>query len=157
MFTSEDLIEIAAQIDRNAEEIYRRALSRAKTPKLRSMLEWMVEEEARHVKWFAVLKEKIEHVEGDQRIAEVGREILLETIGSLSFSLEDANVSEVQKEMELIKITVEFERDKAQFFEMLRPFVEDSEAKDHLEKIIAEERKHARQLHLCAAKEPHRY
>ena len=157
MFTSEDLIEIATQIDRNAEEIYRRALSRAKTPKLRSMLKWMVEEEVRHVKWFAALKEKIEHVEGDQRIADVGREILLETIGSLSFSLEDADVSEVQKEMELLKITIEFERDKAQFFEMLRPFVEDSEAKDHLERIIAEERKHARQLHLCAAEEPHRY
>lgn len=157
MFTSEDLIDIATQIDRNAEEIYRRALSRAKTPELRSMLEWMVEEETRHVKRFAALKEKIKRVEGDQRIADVGREILVETIGSLSFSLEDTDVSEIQKEMELFKITIEFEKDKAQFFEMLRPFVEDAEAKDHLEKIIAEERKHARQLQLCVTEEPNRY
>jgi rubrerythrin len=156
VFTSEELIEIAIQIDKNAERIYRNALSRTANADLRSLLEWLVDEETRHVEWFFALRKKVKKLEGDQRIAAVGREILLETIGGLSFSLEDTNVSEIQRDMELVKITIEFERDKVQFFEMLRPFVEDREAQELLEKIIAEERKHARQLQLCASEEPHR-
>ena len=156
MFTSEDLIEIAIQIDKNAEKIYRNALSRTANAEMRSLLDWLVEEETRHVEWFFSLRKKVKKLEGDQRIAAVGREILLETIGGLSFSLEGADVSEIQRDMELVRITIEFEKDKVQFFEMLRPFVEDGEAQELLEKIIAEEQKHARQLQLCSQEEPHR-
>ena len=150
MFTSDDLIEIAIQIDKNAGKIYRSALRRAKNEDLRHLLEWLVEEESRHVEWFSELQRKVKKVDGDPKIAEVGREILLETVGGLSFSLEDADVSEIQHDTELLRITIEFEKDKVQFFEMLRPFVEDKEAQGYLERIIDEEQKHAQQLQLCS-------
>lgn len=156
MFTSGDLIEIAIQIDKNAEKIYRNALRQARNAELQTLLEWLVDEEARHVEWFSTLRNKVEKLEGDPRIAEVGREILLETIGGMSFSLEDADVSGIHRDMELLRITIEFEKDKVQFFKMLRPFVEDREAQVDLERIIAEETKHAQQLQLCAQEEPHR-
>ena len=156
MFTTEDLIDIAIQIDKNAENIYRKALQQTKNEELRSILQWLVEQEAQHVNWFSALRRKVKKQEGDQKIAEVGREILLETIGGLSFSLADAKVTEIQRDMELMRVTIEFEKDKVQFFKMLRPFVEDSEAKQYLEKIIAEEIKHVRQLQLCVTEEPHR-
>lgn len=155
MFTSEDLIDIAIQIDKNAEKIYRKALQQASSEDLRLLLEWLVDQESRHVEWFSALRSKVKKLEGDQKIAEVGRQILLETIGGLSFSLEDAKVPEIQRDMELFRLTIEFEKDKVQFFEMLRPFVEDSEAQQYIEKIIAEEKKHVRQLQLCAPDEPH--
>ena len=155
MFTSEDLFEIAIQIDKNAEKIYRMALSLATNEDLRTLLAWLVDEEARHVEWFSALRRKAENMEGDPQIAEVGREILLETIGGLSFSLENADVSGIQKDMQMLKVTIEFEKDKVQFFKMLRPFVEDREAQDDLERIIAEEQKHALQLQLCIREELH--
>ena len=155
MFTSEDLFEIAIQIDKNAEKIYRMALSQATNEDLRTLLAWLVDEEARHVEWFLALRRKVENLEGDLQIAEIGREILLETIGGLSFSLENADVSGIQKDMQMLKVTIEFEKDKVQFFKMLRPFVEDREAQDDLERIIAEEQKHARQLQLCIREELH--
>jgi rubrerythrin len=156
VFTTEDLIDIAIQIDKNAENIYRKALKQTKNKELRSLLLWLVEQEAQHVEWFSALRSKVNKLEGDQKIAEVGREILLETIGGMSFSLADAKVSEIQRDMELMRVTVEFEKDKVQFFKMLRPFVDDSEAKQYLEKIIAEEKKHVCQLQLCVTEEPHR-
>jgi rubrerythrin len=156
VFTTEDLIDIAIQIDKNAESIYRKALQQTKNVELRSILQWLVEQESRHVEWFSALRKKVKGLESDHRIAEVGREILLETIGGMSFSLAEAKVSEIQRDMELMRLTIEFEKDKVQFFKMLRPFVDDSEAKQYLEKIIAEEKKHVRQLQLCASEEPHR-
>ena len=151
MFTTEDLIDIAIQIDKNAASIYQKALEQTKNTELRSLLRWLVEQESRHVKWFSALRKKVKKLEGDQKIAEVGREILVETIGGMSFSLAEAKVSEIQRDMELMRLTIEFEKDKVQFFKMLRPFVEDSEAKQYLEKIIVEEKKHVRQLQLCAS------
>jgi rubrerythrin len=156
VFTSEDLFEIAIQIDKNAEKIYRMAMTRATDKDLRTLLKWLVDEEARHLEWFSALRKKVDNLKGDPQIAEVGREILLETIGGLSFSLENADVSGIQKDMELLKVTIEFEKDKVQFFKMLRPFVEDREAQDDLERIIAEEQKHARQLQLCIREELNR-
>ena len=91
-------------------------MQQTKNVELRSILQWLVEQESRHVEWFSALRKKVKGLESDHRIAEVGREILLETIGGMSFSLAEAKVSEIQRDMELMRLTIEFEKDKIQFF-----------------------------------------
>jgi rubrerythrin len=67
-------------------------------------------------------------------------------IGSQSFSLKQADFSEMSQLEDLISLAVEFEKDKVIFYKMLRPFIEDSETLDFLENIIAEETNHIREL-----------
>lgn len=146
MFTSEELIDLAIQIDTNAEAIYRKALKRTDNKDLLLLLEWLIEEEARHVEWLAALRQAVKKTAGDPVIAEIGRTILLETLGDMGFSLERANFSDMQQTKELMTVTIAFEKDKVRFFELLRPFVEEKEALKSLDTIIAEEKRHAGQL-----------
>ena len=74
MFTLQDVLDMAAQIERNGEKVYRQALARTDDPELAEMLAWMADEEARHA----------DHFE-DQRLRLVGEEdnILLDELGRL--------------------------------------------------------------------------
>ena len=46
----------------------------------------------------------------------------------------------------LLATAIEFEKDTALFYEMIRPFVQDQIVLNHLDRIIAEEQQHARDL-----------
>lgn len=142
MFTSDDIFSLATQIEKNGAQIYRDALAKAEDTAMILLLQWLIEEEGRHVDWFATLKNKINSSVGDSQIAEIGQAILLDTLGEMSFSLKETDFSKIQHVKDLIGVAMEFEKDKAQFFAMLQPFIEDSEAADHLKNIIAGERKH---------------
>ena len=72
----------------------------------------------------------------------MGRKILQEALGKMSFSLNDADFGKIQHTRELISITIEFEKDKVQFYRMLRPFIEEPDSLENLEEIIAEEQRH---------------
>lgn len=76
----------------------------------------------------------------------MGKSILSDVLGSQSFSLKDADFSEMRQLEDLFSLAVEFEKDKVIFYKMLRPFIEDGETFDFLENIIAEETHHIREL-----------
>ena len=139
MFSSEEIIALAIQIEKNAEQVYLDALKKTSDSTLALLLTWLIDEEARHVEWFSALKKTVKKTEGDPKIAEMGRALLRETLGEMSFSLKDANFSEVQEIKELLALTAEFERDKVQFFTMIRSFIDEQETLDNLDKIINEE------------------
>ena len=146
MFTSEDILSLAVQIEENGLQIYKDALEMTDDSNLILLLEWLIEEEKRHIEWFSKLKHKIVSSAGDPQIAEIGQAILLDTLGEMSFSLKETDFSKIEHVKDLIGVATEFETDKAHFFNMLRPFIEDGPAADHLSKIIAEERKHLLQM-----------
>ena len=146
MFVIRDVIELAIQIEKNAEKIYRSAQSKLTNSSLISTLQWLAEEEVNHAKWFSKLKEKINPNLSDPAIEEMGRTLLADALGSQSFSLREANFSEIQNLEELLTLAAEFERDKVMFYEMLRPFIEDPETLTFLEKIISEENRHIQRL-----------
>ena len=146
MFSSEEILELAIQIEKNAEQVYHDALKKTSDSSLALLLSWLIDEEARHVEWFCALKKTIKKTDGDPKIAEMGRALLRETLGEMSFSLKDANLSGVQEIKELLSLTAEFERDKVKFFTLLKAFIDEQEALDNLDKIIDEEERHVQHL-----------
>ena len=76
----------------------------------------------------------------------MGRTLLKDVLGSQSFSLREADFTEMRNLEELLALAAEFERDKVMFYEMLRPFIEDRETVTFLEKIISEENRHIQRV-----------
>ena len=146
MFVIRDIIELAIRIEKNAEKIYRTAQAKFTNSSLISTLQWLAEEEDNHAKWFSELKEKINPNISDPAIEEMGRTLLTYVLGSQSFSLREANFTEMQNLEELLALAAQFERDKVMFYEMLRPFIEDPETLTFLENIISEENRHIQRL-----------
>ena len=146
MFLTGDIIELAIHIEQNAEAVYRNALKKISDPKLVSILQWLADEEVTHAKWFRQLKQTVNTEVKDPAVEAMGKSILSDVLGSQSFSLKEADFSEMRRLEDLISLAVEFEKDKVLFYKMLRPFIEDSATLDFLENIIAEETHHIRQL-----------
>ena len=76
----------------------------------------------------------------------MGKSLLSDVLGRQSFSLKEANFNEINDLANLLFVAIEFEKDKVIFYRMLRPFIEDNEAIDFLEKIIKEEGQHIEEL-----------
>lgn len=146
MFLIGDIIELAIQIEQNAEKVYRNALAKISDPKIASILQWLADEEVEHARWFRQLKRTAPTEITDPGVAAMGKSILSDTLGSQSFSLKDAHFSEIKQLADLVSLAVEFEKDKVIFYRMLRPFIDDGETLDFLENIIAEETHHIQEL-----------
>ena len=146
MFLIGDIIELAIQIEQNAEAVYRNALKKISDPKLVSILQWLADEEVEHSKWFRQLKQTVNTEVKDPAVEAMGKSILSDVLGSQSFSLREADFNEMRRLEDLISLAVEFEEDKVIFYKMLRPFIEDRETLDFLENIINEETNHIREL-----------
>jgi rubrerythrin len=146
MFLIGDIIELAIQIEQNAENVYRHALKKISSPKLVSILQWLADEEVEHAKWFQQLKQTVNTEVKDPAVEAMGKSILSEVLGSQSFSLKQADFGEMSQLEDLISLAAEFEKDKVIFYKMLRPFIEDRETLDFLENIIDQETNHIREL-----------
>jgi len=153
MFSMRDIVDLAIQIEINAERVYRSALKKESDPTLVSILRWLADEEVEHAKWFRRLKKTIPAEIKDPAVEAMGKSLLSDVLGRQSFSLKEANFSEINELANLLLLAIEFERDKVIFYKMLRPFIEDSETLDFLEKIIKEETHHIEELNKLA----HRY
>jgi len=147
MFLMSDIIDLAIQIEKNAEQIYRKALSQISNPSLIFILQWLADEEVAHAEWFSQIKETIDTQVKDPAVEAMGKSLLSDVLGKQSFSLKEANFSEMDQLVDLLSLAVEFENDKVLFYKMLRPFIADDETLDFLEKIIAEETDHIQELH----------
>lgn len=147
MFLMNDIIDLAIQIEKNAEHVYRKALSQISSPSLVSTLKWLADEEAAHAAWFLQLKETVDTQVEDPAVEAMGKSLLNDVVGKQSFSLKEANFSEMDRLSDLLSLAIEFENDKVLFYKMLRPFIADNETVDFLEKIITEENNHVQELH----------
>lgn len=146
MFLIADIIELAIQIEQNAEKVYRNALKKISDPKFVSILQWLADEEVEHARWFQQLKKTVQTEIKDPAVAAMGKSILSDALGSQSFSLKESDFSDMRQLQDLISLAVEFEKDKVIFYKMLRPFIADGETLDFLENIIAEETQHIQEL-----------
>ena len=146
MFSSAEIIDFAVQIEQNGERLCREVAQRNIDPELASLLEWMADQEAQHIKWFSDLKLKSNIAGNFSQLAQFGEGLLREVLGDQSFSLRDADFSKIQNIKELLSLLIEFERDTVLFYEMLQTAVEDKKANSLLDKIIAEENQHVVQI-----------
>ena len=146
MFSSADIIDLAIQIEKNGEKVYRDALEGIQNQSVASILEWLADEEVEHAKWFAELKQTVRKVPVDRRLEDMGRDILHGILGDESFSLKEGDLKNLSGIENLINLAIEFEKDTVLFFEMFGSFLEDRESLEHLSKIIEEERRHIQVL-----------
>jgi rubrerythrin len=146
MFSSADIIDLAIQIEKNGEKVYRNALRGVKDQSVASILLWLADEEVAHAKWFSDLKRTARKVPVDRRVEDMGRDILQGILGEESFSLKEADLQNLGSIENLISLAIEFEQDTVLFFEMFESFLEDRESLEHLNKIIEEERRHIQVL-----------
>jgi len=146
MFSLRDIVDIAVQIEQNGEKIYRRSAEKIEDPSLRSLVQWLADEEVKHVEWFAALKDKIADTGEHPEQEKFGRALLQDAVGTHSLALEDADFFAMEQVQDLINLVMEFENDTVLFYKMLQPLIEDQETLEQLHVIIQEEENHARRL-----------
>jgi len=146
MFTVRDLSELAAQLEKNGEKIYRRALAKVSDPGLVALLQWLADEEADHARWFADLAKSDRRRPVSDQLEKMGRQMMADSLKHQAFSLGEADFDKIVSKKQLIELAVEFEEDTVLFYNMLREFVDDAQALANLDIIIAEEQRHIKRL-----------
>ena len=146
MFSVREVLDLAIQLETNGESVYRNAVDKIKNPDLVSLLIWMADEEARHMRWFSEVKKKYETNSINPFMEEMGRQVFSGILGDKSFSHREVDFSRVDHLDDLIGIFIEFEKDTILFYEALIPFIEDNGTLENIAKIIAEENDHIKKL-----------
>ena len=146
MYSCDDIIDLAVQIEKNGEKTLRKALESISNPKLIPVLQSFADEEVQHAEWFSKLKPSIDESMEDPGLEELGKSLMRDVLGDQSFSLDDADFSKIEKINELLSLMIEFEKDTVLFYEVLEPFIEDDGTLANLKRIIAEENNHISKL-----------
>lgn len=146
MFTINDLLDIAVKMEKNGKAIYIRAMDKTKNKKLKSLLQWMADEEDNHEKWFLLQK----NIQGPDRnstdLTIMLPDILQEMMGEKSLSLDDVDFSKITTTTQMLETFIEFENDTILFYEFLETFIEGQDTLAGLKKIIQEETAHVEEL-----------
>ena len=146
MFSVNEILDLAIQIEKNGDSVYRRAMEEINESELTTLLEWMADEEIKHANWFASLKDSIESTGVNLFVEEMSRELFNDLLGEKNFSHKDVDFSKLKNINDLISVFIEFEKDTVIFYEVLVPFIEDVGTLETLDRIISEENNHIRRL-----------
>ena len=152
MFSVNEILDMAIQLEKNGESVYRNAVDKVTNPDLVSLLTWMADEEASHMRWFSELKKKYAAHSINPFMEEMSRKVFGGILGDKSFSHREVNFADIERTEDLIKIFIEFEKDTVLFYETLVPFIEDNNTLHYVKKIITEENNHIKKLQELLAK-----
>jgi rubrerythrin len=146
MFTPLDILDVAIQLERNGEKVFKDAVEKVRHRDLEDLLKWMADQEKAHIQWLVEIKAKIKKPFTNPILQEMGQVILQKTLEGAGFNLKNIDFAEIDEIKELVNLFIEFEQDMGIFYELLLSFVDDQEGQDLLEIIIDEEHNHARLL-----------
>jgi rubrerythrin len=146
MFTPLDILDVAIQLERNGEKVFKDAVEKVRHPDLEDFLKWMADQEKAHIQWLIELKAKIQKPFTNPILQEMGQVILQKTLEGAGFNLKNIDFTEIDEIKELLNLFIEFEKDMGIFYEILLSFVDDQESQDLLEILIDEEHNHVRLL-----------
>ncbi len=146
MFTIADIRDIAIQIEQNGEKAYRKASQEARDPEIAKIFDWMADEEKRHAQWFATIDSDKPLTEEQQALEEMGRGLLKEMIADQTFSLEHKELLGVKTFQEMVVQSKSFEKDTVLFYQFLKGVLDDDDACNQIDLIIAEEQNHFNRL-----------
>ncbi|MFO7912871.1 MAG: ferritin family protein [Desulfotignum sp.] len=146
MFTPNDLMDIAAKMEKNGQAIYLEAKKKVDSRTLKSLLQWMADEEAAHREWFLEQKNTWNVSGAHTDLEAMLPDVIKEMMGEKTLSLDDVDFSQIRSASEMLDTFVVFENDTILFYEFLQAFIQDTQALAGLEKIIKEEKKHVEKL-----------
>ena len=136
MFSIREIIDIAIKIEKNGETYYREAVEKISNPSLKPVLLFLADQEHEHMQWFEELKAKMRTKEGNRKVAEISESMLQSLVGDQTFSLEDADLSQLDSVEKLIELAIELEKDTILFYQMLQSFIDDFDTLKGLDEII---------------------
>ena len=146
MFTVADIREIAVQIEKNGEAAYRKAAELITDSTVSDIFIWMAEDEKRHAEFFSKI-ESAEQITDEQiELEKMGRQLLQEMVADQTFSLDGEMLLKTSDFEEAVTQAQLFEQDTIMFYEFLLNLVSDDEARQQLEQVIEEEKRHVEQL-----------
>ena len=146
MFSLTEILDIAITLEQNGAHTCKKLIEKSEYPEMTRLLEWIAEEEQKHLKWFLQLKNTITEDEDKRFQADVNAILIKDIVGKQTFSLKDVDISLIKDKTDLVEILIEFERDTILFYELLSSFIEDTETKEQLDCIVAEENNHIEKL-----------
>jgi len=149
MFSIREIIDMAIQLEKNAETFYRAAVAKMSTPSLEPVLICLANEERDHSQWFEKLRRVAQEAEAGGQGQEISSEALRSLVGDQKFSLAEVDLANIESVKELIELAVEHEKDTIIFYQMLQSFIDDPETIKELDEIIAEEEQHIKVLIKC--------
>ena len=142
MFSAQDILDIAIRLEKNGEKIYLDARLHISDEELKTLLEWIAQEEHDHAHWFTELKKRLTLGEDHHLMAELSRALVEDVVQGQAFSLQEVDFETIDSPEKMIRTFIGFEDDTIAFYEVLKTFIEDTAIAAQLEQIIAEEKKH---------------
>ncbi len=149
MFSLQDVLDMAAQIERNGEKVYRKALARTDDTDLAEMLAWMADQEAQHAAHFEDQRLRLAGEEDNILLDELGRLMMESIVGDRGFSLEDVDFSRIAEVNELLQVMIDFEQDTLEFYRLFHSLLASESERRELRRIISDEEEHIRKLLTC--------
>ena len=97
MFTTHEIVDLAVQIEKNGESIYRNVQNHVSDPSLASLFQWLADEESKHAEWFSNFKDQVKKASIDAEMEEMGKALLRGVLGDQTFSLNEVKLIAVDK------------------------------------------------------------
>ena len=145
MFSVNEVIDIAIQLEKNGERFYRSGAEQISDGGLRELLGWLADEEVRHRERFLEMREQCPEG-GEGLAAQVGGAILQGALSDHALSLDEVDCSKIGSVHDLVDIAIVFEKDGIAFYGLLQSFIDDPSTLDTVNEIISEEEKHVELL-----------
>lgn len=146
MFSAAEVYAIAVKIEENGERFYRGALERSPGGMLKELLEWIAEEEVQHRNWFLQMMASTEGKKDEPWAEQLSKSLLHGAVDTHAFTLDQIDPESLKTEMDVIDSALVLEGDSITFYEILSAFITEQRVQEELLGIIAEERKHVREL-----------
>ncbi len=148
-FSGKEVLEMAIRIEENGQRFYREALKGTEDERLRKTLNFLVQEEEKHKRYFRSLLDKLPEEENPfDPYMEDALQYLKAMADAHVFTaeLEGKELSDVIKEVEdVLNFAIAMEKDSLLFYYELARGINEKD-RDVVEKVIEEEKSHLKKL-----------
>ncbi|MBN1232441.1 MAG: ferritin family protein [Candidatus Coatesbacteria bacterium] len=144
-FNSDEIFEIAIQIEKNGAAFYRKAIKIIENEMLKNLLEKLAKMEDEHEKAFTAMKNELSNFTLDNE----AKDYLKAIAGGYVFDLETEPkdiISEENTFEDIVRIAIGLEKDSIAFYSGMKEVMPASFGKDKIDHIIKEEIRHIIQL-----------
>jgi rubrerythrin len=138
-----DVYEIAVQIERNGEKLYRHAVGVTDDPKMKELFTLLADEEVKHMKLFEGLGSQVEHYQTREKYDGEYCSYVRSYSEGLVFTPErmEKEMAKVKSADDAIEFGIQREIESILYYLETRNFVPENQRAD-IDKIIDEERRH---------------
>jgi len=148
VFSGEEIIEIALQMEESGKLFYEKALEYAQSDELKEMLVYLAKEEEKHAKTFSELGKDLKNdfKPNEQYVGEYG-DYVKSLINSHVFRINQVEdlVKDIKNDKDILRFALSFEKDSIVIFQEFKNAA-NKEGAPLLEKLVNEEKGHIQKI-----------